>query len=143
LGHYCLEFVNDWARSSPILDEFAEVHGFDHEHVQIVFRIVMILICVFFLVLFEMALRRTAAKIARDRSGLKIFERAWAQNSSIDERPYSLSVIRFSGGRWEYVGVGFDKNFALAAEGNTQSLFYNNSRREWVFGGPAWLRSQC
>jgi len=62
LALFIPEFVNDWARSSPILDEFANVHGFDHEHVQIVFPIVVILICVFLLVLFEMALRRNAAK---------------------------------------------------------------------------------
>jgi hypothetical protein len=92
--------------------------------------------------LVELFLRRNEAKIARDRSELRTFEGAWAQNSSIEERPYSLSIIKFSvtHGRWEYSGIGFDEKFAPAAEWKTQSLFYDDSRREWIFGGPAWLR---
>ena len=39
------------------------------------------------------------------------------------------------------IGVGFDEDFNTAAEWSTLSLFYDDSSREWFFGGAAWLRN--
>ena len=136
---FALELVNHWAESTDMFDAFAKAHGFNEEYLRIALRVVIIVIFALFLVLLEVILRRNEAKISRNLSGLKKFECAWAQNCSLEERPYSLSVIEFSedDGRWNYFGVGFNEKFEPAAEWQTQSLFYEESRREWFFGGPA------
>jgi len=138
-----LEFINEQAKGASFVDGFAAAHGFEPEYLKVAFRVVVIILVVALLGLLEMILQRNAAKMERNRSHLKIFEGAWAQRSSIEERPYSLSFINFSvtNGRWEYFGVGFDKDCRPAAEWQTFSLFYDDLRHEWIFGGPAWLRS--
>jgi hypothetical protein len=137
------ELSNEWAKSSHVLDSFAKAHQFDEELLQWVVRGCVFAFCVILVGVVEGYLRRTATQRERNQSGLKKFEGAWAQSSSIAARPYSLSVIRFSDAnqRWEYFGVGFTKDFKPAAEWQTLSLFYDKPRREWFFGGPAWLRS--
>ncbi|WP_407159198.1 hypothetical protein [Bradyrhizobium sp. STM 3557] len=138
-----LEFINEQAKGASFVDEFAAAHGFEPEYIKIAFRIFVIVFVVVLLGLLEMVLQRKAAKMGRNRSHLKMFEGAWAQRSSIEERPYSLSFISFSvtNGRWEYFGIGFDKDCKPAAEWQTHSLFYDDLRHEWIFGGSAWLRT--
>jgi hypothetical protein len=123
LALFFLEFINEQAKGASFVDSFAAAHGFEPEYIKMAFRVLVIVIFVVLLGLLEVVLQRNAAKTERDRSHLKVFERAWAQKSSIEERPYSLSIINFSvtNGRWEYFGIGFDKNYKPAAEWQTFS----------------------
>ena len=108
-----LEFINEWAKSSHIVETFANSHGFDPQYVKVCSYICAIIICTLMLMLFEAILRRNEAKIARGRSELKLFERSWAQNCSIKDRPYSLSIIGYSiaRGRREYYWCRLRRGF--------------------------------
>jgi hypothetical protein len=138
-----LELVNELSKAFGFFDESALAHRFEPEHVRIAFHFIVILVVAAVLVLVEWFLRRNAAKKARDKTELKEFERAWAQNCSLPERPYSLGIISYSfrRGRWQYSGIGFNEKFEPAAEWETYSLYYDELRREWVFHGSAWLRT--
>ena len=85
-----LELVNELSKAFGFFDESALAHRFEPEHVRIAFHFIVILVVAAVLVLVEWFLRRNAAKKARDKTELKEFERAWAQNCSLPERPYSL-----------------------------------------------------
>lgn len=76
---------------------------------------------------------------------LKKFEGLWAQNVTLEARPYSIAFINFNQKQkhWIYDGIGFGTDFRPAAEWHTISLYFNNDdfHREWFFSGEGQLRN--
>jgi len=67
-------------------------------------------------------------------------EGLWRQKVG-NERPFSIGLISYDGDRrqWDYVGFGFDENFAWKSEWRSRAIYYDEERRAWHFSGAGFL----
>jgi len=107
----------------------------------------LLLGCAIFLVFLVALVEFIFSQINANRrdAKLKAFEGAWAQNVTIDQRPYSIALIYYDSKlrRWVYTGVGFDPQLSPASDWRTYSLGLENDKDgpQWFFAGRAHLRA--
>lgn len=108
---------------------------------------VALLVLVYVMLEALLALALELRAVRRRLYPVAAFEGVWLQRTSLGERPYSVSWIRFErardgGPRWVYEGWALDRTFGLAARWECRDVQFDEADRRWFFLGPASLGSR-